>query len=103
MDGMLSRYAIVLLTAVLGSGTAAGTQQRQADLVLLDGRVLTVDERFTIANAVAIRDGRFIAVGSNDAVRAYIGDGTHVIEGRGRTVVPGFIDTHVHALGVAEA
>jgi predicted amidohydrolase YtcJ len=100
---MLSRRAIVLVVAAFGSGAAARTQPRHADLALLDGQVVTVDERFTIANAVAIRDGRFMAVGSNDVIRAHIGPRTRVIDGRGRTVVPGFIDTHVHALGVAEA
>ena len=48
-----------------------------------------------------MRDGRFVAVGSNDEVRRHVGPATRVIDGRGRTVVPGFIDTHVHALDVA--
>jgi hypothetical protein len=74
-----------------------------ADLVLLNARVLTVDDRFRVAAALAVRDGRFVAVGSNEDVRPYIGSGTQVIDGRGRTVVPGLIDTHVHALDVAEA
>lgn len=74
-----------------------------ADLVLLDGRILTVDDRFRTASGLAVRDGRFIAVGSNTDVRRHIGSSTRVIDGRGRTVVPGLIDTHVHALDVAEA
>ena len=97
---MLRRAAVVMLLFVpLG---LSGTSQNAADLVLLDGRVLTVDDKFSTASALAVRDGRFIAVGSNDAVRAYIGTRTRVIDGRGRTVIPGIIDTHVHALGVAE-
>jgi predicted amidohydrolase YtcJ len=75
----------------------------QADLVLLNAKVLTVDDRFREAAALAVRDGRFVAVGSNDDVRPHIGSSTQVIDGRGRTVVPGLIDTHVHALDVAEA
>jgi len=74
-----------------------------ADLVLVDGRILTVDTRFRTATALAVRDGRFVAVGSNDDVRRYVGSATRVIEGRGRTVLPGLIDTHVHALDVAAA
>ena len=74
-----------------------------ADLVLLDARILTVDDAFRTAAALAVRDGRFAAVGSNEEVRRHIGPTTRVIEGRGRTVVPGFIDTHVHALDVASA
>ncbi len=72
-----------------------------ADLVLVDARILTVDKAFSTATALAVRDGRFVAVGSNEEVRRLVGPNTRVIEGRGRTVVPGFIDTHVHALDVA--
>jgi predicted amidohydrolase YtcJ len=75
----------------------------QAELVLLNAQVLTVDDRFREAAALAVRDGRFVAVGSNEDVRPHMGSGTRVIDGRGRTVVPGLIDTHVHALDVAEA
>jgi hypothetical protein len=74
-----------------------------ADLVLLDGKILTVDGRFRTATALAVRDGKFIAVGSNEEVRRHIGSTTRVIDGRRRTVVPGLIDTHVHALDVAGA
>jgi predicted amidohydrolase YtcJ len=81
----------------------ADARSGQADLVLLNAKVLTVDERFRVAAALAVRDGRFVAVGSNEDVRPHIGGGTRVIDGRGRTVVPGLIDTHVHALDVAEA
>ncbi len=72
-----------------------------ADLVLLNGRILTVDAKFRAAAALAIRDGRFVAVGSNEDVRPYVGSATRVIDAAARTVVPGLIDTHVHALGVA--
>jgi predicted amidohydrolase YtcJ len=74
-----------------------------ADLVLVNARILTVDAAFSTAAALAVRDGRFAAVGSNEEVRRHVGPSTRVIEGRGRTVVPGFIDTHVHALDVASA
>lgn len=72
-----------------------------ADLVLVDARILTVDSAFRTATALAVRDGRFAAVGSNEEIRRHIGPGTRVLDGRGRTVVPGFIDSHVHALDVA--
>ena len=81
----------------------ADARSGQADLVLLNARILTVDDRFRVAAALAVRDGRFVAVGSNEDVRPHVGAGTRVIDGRGRTVVPGLIDTHVHALDVAEA
>ena len=94
--------SVALLIAVVSRGPIQNAVV-QADLVLLDGKILTVDDRFREATALAVRDGRFIAVGSNQDVRRYIGSTTRVIDGRGRTVVPGLIDTHVHALDVAEA
>jgi predicted amidohydrolase YtcJ len=100
-----SRGSVTLVVAFLATtlGLAAQNPVLPADLVLVDGRILTVDEGFREATALAVRDGRFIAVGSNEDARRYIGRNTRVIDGRGRTVVPGLIDTHVHALDVAAA
>ena len=94
---------VVLLIAAFVPILSTQDAARPADLVLLDGRVLTVDDQFRTVTALAIRDGRFVAVGSNEDVRAHIGNATRVVEGRGRTVIPGVIDTHVHALDVAAA
>jgi hypothetical protein len=104
VDVVLRRFALVIVL-VMAFGSVLSTQNPSppADLVLRNARILTVDDRFSTAAALAIRDGRFITVGSNDDAGAYIGATTRVLDGRGRTVVPGFIDTHVHALGVAEA
>jgi predicted amidohydrolase YtcJ len=99
---MLKRCAIVVAVAAAFSSPLS-TQNQPADLVLRGAKIVMVDERFGTANALAIRDGRFVAVGSNEDVGRYIGPKTRVIEGRGRTAIPGIIDTHVHALGVAEA
>src|SRR5262245_3347912 len=73
-----------------------------ADLVVLNGKVVTVDPRSSIVEAAAIRDGRFVAVGANAEVKKLVGDQTRVIDARGKTVVPGLIETHVHAIGVAQ-
>ena len=101
---MLRRPGIVIvMIATLAPAVPAQNVPLPADLVLLDGRILTVDDAFRTAAALAVREGRFVAVGSNEEVRRHIGPATRVIEGRGRTVVPGFIDTHVHALDVASA
>ncbi len=93
--------AAALLIGALGWRTAAQDAVPPADLVLLNGRVVTVDRGFTTAAALAVRDGRFVAVGSNDEIRPRIGSATKVIDAAGRTVLPGIIDTHVHALDVA--
>src|SRR5262245_14592989 len=89
--------------AMLNTGSPQLARSGEADLVLLDGKILTVDNRFSTAAALVVSDGRFIVVGSNEDARGHIGKATRVIYGRGRTVVPGLIDTHVHALDVAAA
>ncbi len=72
------------------------TADRPADLVLIGGRLATMDPARSWASALAVRDGRIVAVGSNVAIRPRIGPHSRVIELRGRTVTPGFGDAHVH-------
>ncbi len=82
--------------------TAASLLHAQApDLVLLNGKIITVDERFTVAQAVAIRGDRFIAVGTTRQIGALAGPSTRRIDLHGRAVVPGFIDNHMHLLRAA--
>jgi predicted amidohydrolase YtcJ len=69
---------------------------RPADIVLKNGKVLTVDGTFTIAQAIAITADKIIAVGANDAMTAHISAQTRVIDLKGKTVVPGLIDGHAH-------
>lgn len=71
-------------------------RQSPATLVMTNGRVLTVDAKDSIAQAVAVKDGRIAAVGSNEDIKAHVGQGTQVIDLRGRTATPSLIDTHVH-------
>jgi predicted amidohydrolase YtcJ len=74
-----------------------------ADLVLIGGSLATMDPARSWASALAIRDGRIAAVGTDAVIRPLIGPSTRVIELRGRTVTPGFQDAHVHPVhgGVA--
>jgi predicted amidohydrolase YtcJ len=66
------------------------------DLVLINGRVLTMDAHDTVAQAVAVRDGKIVAVGSNAAIEPLAGASTQVIDLDGRTSIPGLTDCHVH-------
>jgi predicted amidohydrolase YtcJ len=101
---MMSKLAFgIALFAVAATVWQPNQVMPPADLVLRNAKILTVDDRFREVAALAVRGGRFVAVGSNDDVQPHIGRGTRVIDGRGRTAVPGIIDTHVHALDVAEA
>jgi hypothetical protein len=72
------------------------TVDRPVDLAILGGRVATMDPARSWASAFAVRDGRIVAVGSDQAIRQHVGPRTRVIEARGRTVTPGFGDAHVH-------
>jgi len=92
--------AVALVLAITPSARPATVP---ADLVVLNGRVLTVDAAFRVAEAVAIRDGVFVLVGTSAQARALVGPRTRVVDAAGQTVIPGLIDSHVHALGVAES
>jgi predicted amidohydrolase YtcJ len=80
-----------------GTSTAAGT--RDADLVVFNGKVYTVDSNVPKAEAFAVKGGRFMAVGSSAEMRALAGKKTQVFDAKQMTVVPGFIDCHNHAPG----
>jgi predicted amidohydrolase YtcJ len=67
-----------------------------ADLVLKNGKIVTIDEDESIAEAVAVKYGIIIAVGGNDEIHEYIADETKVIDLAGRTTIPGLIDSHCH-------
>jgi predicted amidohydrolase YtcJ len=86
---MLRLFAVLALAAV--SLAAA-----DADLILHHGKVVTVDAGFSIQQAVAIKSGKIVRVGSDRAVLAERGPSTRVIDLAGRTVLPGLIDAHVH-------
>ncbi len=73
-----------------------GRTNPPADLILHNGRVATQDERRSFAQATAVRDGKFVAVGNDDDVFTLRGDRTQVIDVRGRTVIPGLNDSHLH-------
>jgi predicted amidohydrolase YtcJ len=74
------------------------THDTPADLVLAGGRIATVDAERRFAEAVAVRDGRIVAVGPDRDVRPLAGPRTRVVELRGRSVTPGFQDAHIHPI-----
>ena len=90
---------ICLSALLLCLATVAGAQT--PDTILLNGKILTLDGKSTIAPAVAITGGRVAAVGSSDDIRKLAGSATRVVDLRGRTVIPGLIDSHLHAIRAA--
>src|SRR5438105_2583067 len=66
------------------------------DMILVKGRVLTMDANNSVAEAVAIKDGKIVAVGGSDEVQRLATSATEVIDLEGRTALPGLTDCHVH-------
>jgi len=86
------------LAATLAAGGLSAQPSAGADLILFNGRMATQDARRSFAAAVAIRAGRFVAVGTDAEVMAYRGEQTQVIDVGGRTVIPGLNDSHMHPI-----
>ena len=92
--------------ATAGCDDSAGDRpptQQPADLVLLGGNIVTVDEQLGTVQALAARDGKIIAVGDDAKIRNWVGDPTQVLELNGRLAVPGFIDAHAHFTNLGNA
>jgi len=89
------RHLICLLLLVAGHGWLGAAD---ADLILHNGRIVTVDAKFSVRQALAVRADRIVTVGDDKEVLAERGPNTRVIDLGGRTVLPGLFDSHVHAL-----
>lgn len=94
-------FALLLLVALTGCGSLGG-QGGTPDLVLLNGKIVTVDGKFSIAEAVAVKGKHIMTVGKTADIRRMAGTHTRVIDLNGRTVIPGLIDNHTHAIRAAE-
>ena len=90
--------AAAAVAVLVGAGVILAAQQRSPDLIFTNGKVITVDDKFTIAQAVAITGDRFSAVGTNQQITQLAGASTRRIDLHGRSVVPGLIDNHMHLL-----
>src|SRR4249919_553228 len=92
-------WASLLITLLLVLPSTHSTAET-ADIVFKNGNIYTVDERQPHAEAVAVKSGKIIFVGSSRDVKAYEGKGTRVVDLKGNTVVPGMTDSHYHLAGV---
>src|SRR5687768_12281997 len=92
------RSVLACLCFALASSVSAQTP----DTVLVNGKVVTVDAASSVREAVAIANGRIVAVGATADVRRMAGPATRVIDLQGRTVIPGLIDSHLHAIRAAQ-
>src|SRR5438034_5278195 len=95
-------YAMRILLITVCAAMFIHAQQAAPDLILTNGKIITVDERFTIAQAVAVKADRVVAVGTTSEISQLAGPGTRRIDLRGKAVVPGLIDNHVHFMRAGE-
>jgi predicted amidohydrolase YtcJ len=86
----------ILLAAVVFRGNSGEAPAQTADTILLHGKIVTVDPQDSVAQALAIRDGKIIAVGSDAEIAKLGGSKTRTIDLHGRTATPGLIDSHCH-------
>ncbi len=94
VKNMLRVLSLIVLALIMASPAWSQT----AETILVNGKVLTVDSRNSIREAVAIRDGKILAVGSSSAIQKLAGPHTRAIDLQGRTLIPGLIDSHMHGI-----
>jgi predicted amidohydrolase YtcJ len=89
----------ITAAAMTSAWRRALAEPQDPDLLVINANIYTVDDRLPKANAFAVKNGRFIAVGDGREMASLKGKASQVIDARGMTIVPGFIDCHNHAVG----
>lgn len=85
-------FLYILILVIMSSCNT----QPPADIILVNGKIVTVDQNFSIAEAVAVKNDEILAVGTNEQVRKTAGKETRIIDLEGKTLIPGLIDAHLH-------
>src|ERR1051326_290660 len=99
---VMLRFALSLVVIGFASGIVLADEPKgPADLIIHHAKVVTVDAKFTVAEAVAVKDGRIVAVGDDDVILKLRGPDTRVIDAQQQTVMPGLYDSHTHPVGAA--
>jgi hypothetical protein len=98
---MTTHVRVAALLVALGVSGPGLLEAQSPDILLVNGKVVTVDDRFSIHEAMAIRDGKVMALGNSADLRKLASAGTRLIDLQGRTVIPGLIDSHLHAIRAA--
>ena len=101
MNNSIVKTVIAAAVFALAGATFVHAQAG-VDLILTNGKIITVDDRFSIAQAIAIRGDRFVAVGTNQDITKLAGPNTRRIDLGGKAVIPGLIDAHAHLMRAAE-
>src|SRR6202049_4489477 len=97
-SSMTNRLVLIAALTLAAGVAPTHAQAPTADMVLINGKVITLDDTSSILQGIAIRDGRGLAVGADEDIRKRADSRTKIIDLGGRTVVPGLMDSHIHAL-----
>ena len=89
-------YTIVLTALLISCKQEKQKSTQTADLIVTDAKVAVMDSNNTFAEAIAVKDGKVLAAGTNDDIVKFKGDSTRIINADGRTLIPGLNDSHVH-------
>ncbi len=95
--------AFCLTACDSGTSPQPAATESAADLVLLGGKIVTVDDAGREVQALAARDGKIVALGTREEIQAHIGDATEVLDLEGRLAIPGFIEGHGHFLSLGDS
>jgi len=99
----VKHFVLFLIPLLFLSLINCSEKKDKADLILFNGNVITVDSSNTIVQAISIKSDRIKALGSNEEILKYKGDSTIVIDLKGRSAIPGFIDSHAHLISTGKA
>src|SRR5690606_5933625 len=94
----VSALILVLICISCGPERSSG-----ADLVLVNGKIITVDSAFSIVEAVAIHNGRFVSIGTTEEVSKWISPATRILDLKGHTAIPGIIEGHAHLVAASQS
>jgi len=91
-------FFLLLVMGMVATIKSSASSETNADLILVNGKIITVDAQDSIAQAVAVKDDKIIQVGTNEAIRALIGPNTKTLDLKGKTLTPGLVDSHIHVM-----
>src|SRR3954463_12078994 len=95
----LFRVAAVVIAILTFHSVGRAAEPQPADIVFVNGKVFTANARSTVVQGFAVKDGKFVAVGSTETMHRYVGPRTTTVDLRGRFVTPGLADGHFHNEG----
>ncbi|MBU0559619.1 MAG: amidohydrolase [Bacteroidetes bacterium] len=99
-----NRFTSILLSIVILSLLlSCSPEEEKADLILVNGNIITVDDQLPEAQAIAVKEDKILAVGNNEEIKKFAGDNTQTINLAGKLVIPGFIESHAHFIGLGKS